>query len=260
VSAEQEPLLIRLYGDSLSLPRHSDGIRFFDTYIELLVLGLQISGLPRRVSVLNRAAGAATITSLHVGFLRDQECLGRDAGGITIIQCGIVDCAPRPISPGVKSAIGRLPGPFRLPVVRLLHYARPTMLRAGLQWRYTELDDFRTQLDQWLLEAAGACERTYVINIAPTVPAIDRHSPGLSESIVAYNRCMAAAVTAATPGTTILVDANAAISATGSVLDYVSADGHHITPAGHRLYADLLLQHEMRRLDDQIKTDARHLA
>lgn len=239
--------VILVYGDSLSLPRSRDEVHCLDTYPELLRRALEASARDLRVGVLNRSLGGATIDSLYAHFVRDSAYLGAGAAHILVIQCGIVDCAPRPVSPGVKAGIGRLPTPLRWAIARLLHYARPLLLKSGLSWRNTEGPQFAEVLEQWIARATKSAERIYVVNIAPPTPSLDRHSPGLASSIDAYNAAIAKVVAAAQPDRVRLVDVHCAIISRPDGLSECinQADGHHITAAGHRLYAQLIAAHEL---------------
>lgn len=236
-------LLLRVYGDSLSLPRHSDGVLHGDVYPELIRDALEAAHPGLRVSVWNRSRGGASIGELHESYRQDSAYFDPSEPSILVIQCGIVDCAPRPVPSRVREKIGRLPTPLRWLVAKLLHFARPFLLRAGIHWRATESDDFETRLLAWIKAARASEARVYVVNIAPTVPTIDAHSPGLAGSIHAYNEAIRRAASA---GGATLIDVFGAIrlqpEGTGDLIN--QQDGHHISRQGHRLYADLLLAAE----------------
>lgn len=243
-------LLIRVYGDSLSLPRASGGIRHFETYPELLRDAIESSQPEIRVAVYNRSKGGILVTELYDQFVQDSAYFDPDGPGILVVQCGVVDCAPRPVPPATRARIARLPLPLRWLAIKFLHYARPFLLRAGLKWQATGIEAFQSVLTCWLRDAQARCVRVYVINIAPTVESIEAHSPGLRHSIESYNEAISAAVAAADPAVVALVDVHAAISRQPDpVSTYVNqADGHHITCRGHRLYADMIYSIEKERL------------
>jgi len=244
-------LLIRVYGDSLSLPRASGGIRYFETYPELLRDAIASPRPDLRVAVYNRSKGGVPVTELYEQFVQDSAYFAPDGQGMLVVQCGVVDCAPRPVPPATRARIARLPMPMRWLIARFLHYARPFLLRAGIKWQATGIDAFQSVLTRWLRAAQSQFARVYVINIAPTVESIEAHSPGLRHSIESYNDAISAAVAAANSAAISLVDVYAAISKQpGGVSRYVNpADGHHITHLGHRLYADMIYTSEKERLD-----------
>lgn len=236
-------LLLRVYGDSLSLPRPADGVFHGDVYPELIRDALEAAHPGLRVSVWNRSRGGASIGELHTSYRQDSAYFDLAEPSILVIQCGIVDCAPRPVPPGVREKIGRLPTLLRWLVAKCLHVARPFLLRAGIRWRATESDDFEHRLLAWIRDACSGKARVYVVNIAPTLPAIDAHSPGLADSIHAYNEAIRRAAGA---GGAVLIDVYGAIRSQpeGSGDHINRQDGHHITRRGHRLYADMLLAAE----------------
>jgi hypothetical protein len=243
-------LLFRVYGDSLSLPRAPDCIGHRDTYPELVLDGIRHRFPSLTLSLYNRSGGGMTIDALHERYLHDCSYFGDLARQVLLIQCGIVDCAPRPIPAVLRNLIGRLPGPIRAPITGFLHRARPHLLRAGLSWRLTAPSHFANVLTRWLAHAAGTFERVYVLTIAPTVPEIASHSPGLSDSIAMYNNLIREVSAAAAAGSVVLVDICSAISKAEAVALYVNAaDGHHITREGHALYSELILAHELVSLN-----------
>ena len=165
-------LLVCLYGDSLSLPRPSDGIRHFETYPELLRDALETIHFDCRVALYNRSKGGVPISDLYKQYVHDSPYFRNDSPAILLIQCGIVDCAPRPLQPAVRDTISRLPILLRWPITKVLHYARPFLLRAGFSWRATEIERFRIVLTRWLSEARTQFDHVYVFNVARTVETI----------------------------------------------------------------------------------------
>lgn len=249
MSQAEPSLLLRVYGDSLSMPRISEGIGYFDTYPELVRRAIALDNPALRVAVFNRSKGGVPIEELHALFTQDGAYLGKARADILIIQCGIVDCAPRPVPPRVKAGIGKLPTPLRWLAAKFLHYARPYLLRAGFKWRETGVEQFEAVLDYWLDKAADAVCRIYVLNIAPTTPAMEKHSPGLSAGIESFNGAIARAI-ALHPLAT-LVDVHGAMQRPGEgESPYISGtDGHHITRQGHRLYADMICALERQQVE-----------
>lgn len=242
-------LVVRVYGDSLSLPRVQDGIGHRDTYPELVVDGIRHCFPGLSVSLYNRSGGGMTINALYERYLHDCSYFGNSSGQVLIVQCGIVDCAPRPIPAAIRNLISKLPSPIRATVIGFLHRARPHLLKAGLSWRLTTPKHFARLLSRWLSHAADTFERVYVVNIAPTVPTVAAHSPGLADSITVYNELIRESIAACPLRSVVLVEINAAITEAERGTSYVNgADGHHITREGHKLYSHLILSHELARL------------
>jgi acyl-CoA thioesterase-1 len=236
-------LLIRVYGDSLSLPRFSDGVRYRQTFPELLRLALAADpdgGMP---DLYNRSKPAATAPQLLSEYERDSTYFGPEDDQILIVQCGVCDCAPRPVPRWLRPWIGRLPVVLRRTVIGFLHANRSRLLRAGFAWREVDPQLFRSAVRLMLEKAAGSARAVLVLNIAPTTAAMDAHSPGFARSIEEYNGILHAEVLALGCASVRLVDVHQAIVAErDGVTRYVNqVDGHHITPDGHLLYAHLLL-------------------
>jgi hypothetical protein len=233
------------------MPRATEGVAYGDTYPELIQTALR-SGEPHLpLALYNRSSGGITIDKLFDCYLSDSFYFGQTPQYL-IIQCGIVDCAPRPIPRIARNLLSMAPGPLRLVVARGLHHARPYLLRAGIKWHLTGPRRFRSILSRFLGHAVQQCERTFVYNIAPTLPELETHSPGLRESIAAYNLLIEETVRAVANASIKLIDVYSAICATGKEHSYVSIDGIHLTAAGHRLYAQRLLEAQQRAAHEQI--------
>jgi hypothetical protein len=105
---EKRRVLIRMYGDSLSMPRIRAGIPYTHSYGELFRSRLEefLPGI--RVDLYNRSVGGASIARLKETFEIDDTYFG-PGEDILIIQAGIVDCAPRSISGRARRLVGRCP-------------------------------------------------------------------------------------------------------------------------------------------------------
>jgi len=236
--------LIRVYGDSLGMPREAEGISCAATYPELVRDELERVHPEWRVSVFNRSRGGISIREQFEQFVVDTPYFGSDPNAILIVQCGIVDCAPRPLPPSVRERLARMPKPVIWLVAKVLHYLRPWLLCLGFRWRQTDEEQFRAVLEQWLSRAQRAVGRVYVITIAPTTDFTAAHSPGLRSSIEAYNRLIRDVVESAASTAVRLIDVHAAINGMGgNIAQFINErDGHHITESGHRLYARLIAE------------------
>jgi hypothetical protein len=238
-----DPFVVRVYGDSLSLPRVDEGVGAAATYAELFGRGLRQRHPGRDVVLYNRARGAGTVTTLVADYLRDAGYFGRPGADRLIVQCGICDCAPRPIPPALRAIVGRLPAFLRGRAVGFLHEQRPRLVRVGPVWRETRPSSFRRTYAYWLEQVVRDCVRVYAMNVAPVTDSLEAHSPGLRASIALYNRLIGEAVAAVGSKNLVLLDVHAAISARpGGIEACINAnDGHHLTAEGHRLYSDLAL-------------------
>ncbi|MHB8109780.1 MAG: SGNH/GDSL hydrolase family protein [Syntrophorhabdaceae bacterium] len=225
--------LIRIYGDSLAMPREFDGIPFYLTYPELVK-----RDCAKDTCLFNRSRGGATVKSLWYDYQQDQSYFSTK-GDLLIIQCGIVDCAPRPIPTGLSRFLMKMPKRVQGHVRDFLHKHRPQMLSAGFSFRHLMPDEFTHALFWWLAGAQRDFKKVCVINIAPTNEQTEKHSPGLSESISQYNRIIETEINKARWHNVRLIDVHSAISR--DIPKYINEkDGHHITVEGHELYARLI--------------------
>jgi hypothetical protein len=238
--------LVRVYGDSLSMPRQSEGVKYFQTYPELLLAAWKHQVPESEIALYNRSYSDANAVRLLETYRSDAFYFGRPGGDIAILQCGIVDCAPRPIPPKVRSIVSRLPASIRDRFASFIHNNRAAMLRSGLIWRVTPPRLFLKTLTATLNLAAPDFSRVYVINIAPTTPATEARSPGLSESIRNYNSLIEEVVHAVAARNIHIIDVHKLISSEPSHIESLISpvDGHHISAIAHRLYADAILANE----------------
>lgn len=237
--------VVRLYGDSLGLPRYQDGIHFSATYAELFCAWLRTEQGVKRVSLYNRSQGGATAPQLARLATEDNSYFGPAAPQLLILQCGICDCAPRPVPLGLRRLIGRLPGCLQRPVIRLLHRYRPWLQRHGCVWRHTDAEPFRRAVTAWIRESAEFARAVFVVNIAPPTQAGEAHSPGLVAGVNEYNKLLQASVASVGSDRVVLVDVHATLLASVGTLERCvnQADGHHLSMSGHELYFAMLKQH-----------------
>ncbi|MDP9202143.1 MAG: SGNH/GDSL hydrolase family protein [Gemmatimonadota bacterium] len=243
-------IIYRLYADSLAMPRADDGVGLHLTYPEQLRAQLHEKGVD--ATILNRARGGTTLGALGELFLADSGYFGTTTRGVAILQCGIVDCAPRPIPLWARRGLARLPGHIRAPIVKTLHRNRAQILRSGIQFRFTGPTQFRTRYAEIIGRASAECDHVYAISIAPTITGTEGHSPGLSESIRLYNSLIEHAVRVQPKPNITVIDVCDAITRSGRpTADFISpVDGHHLTAEGHRMYASLVSRAEVSRLAD----------
>lgn len=245
-SSNQRDVLIRLYGDSISMPRCTEGVSYLETYFELLNKRLTAAVPEIHFHLYNRSQGGATIDKLYESYLQDSSYFGVKGGEIAILQCGVCDCAPRPTPPWLYSLISRSPRWIKERAIQWFHDHRAWLQRHGFSWQFTRPETF-TRLYRSLLEkAAGEFTRVYVINIPPTNEAMERHSPGFSQFIVQYNKIIETLIQQLNLKNVMLVDVFSEVSK--SKRDHaeliVRADGHHPTVQGHQLYCDAIWEIE----------------
>lgn len=241
---EKKLSLIRVYGDSLSLPRIFEGVAFDATYPEQITRALETQ-MNRSFYLYNRSRFDANIKGVYSDFYRDSLNFGIPGGRILIIQCGVCDCAPRPIPPLVRRFIGKLPLRLKKSIVTFIHNNRSKIQRICF-WRTTSILDFESTYFKLLEEGNKSFQSVYVINIPPTNSNTEDQSPGFSASILAYNSAIFEVIKRLGASNIYLIDVFSKIKNSNNIDHFiVKADGHHITKAGHDLYAQLILEKEL---------------
>lgn len=243
-----ERFLIRVYGDSLSCPRISEGVAYSDTYPELVASAWRRVLTTTQVHLYNRSFSDATIQNIVKVYSSDSFYFGRPGGDVAILQCGVVDCAPRPIPGKLRALISRMPFGVKERIIRFLHNHRSFLLKSGLMWRVTPPDVFFEAMVRALKMMSPEFSRVYVINIAPTTAEIAIHSPGFPESITLYNSLIKNSIAAVAMTNITLIDIHSEISILpeGISRHISKLDGHHITNAGHRYFAKTIMEHERK--------------
>ncbi|MCX7829826.1 MAG: hypothetical protein N2445_02020 [Acidobacteria bacterium] len=241
-------LLIKVYGDSLSLPRPQDNIDFGEEYSFLLKLMLE-EKKGENIFLWNRSLGGARIIELYKNYERDKFYIGKS--GILIIQSGVVDCAPRPLPLFLRELLSVSPSFIKWRVSRFLHNNRARILRSGLGTRPTPPKKFKKTLSKWLESAIKTELLILIINIAPNTDAIERHSPGFRRSIELYNKIICETVSEVNCSKISLIDVNSKIKEVDKNIEFLinQKDGHHITKEGHRLYSEMLIKSIKEKID-----------
>ncbi|MBF0405899.1 MAG: hypothetical protein HQM10_00990 [Candidatus Riflebacteria bacterium] len=237
-------MIVHIFGDSLSLPRLSDGIPFHLTYPELFKGELSMKYPNLNLHLFNWSHGGANITSTLDEFLLRNDYFSQDAKNIFILQIGIVDCAPRPLPKLLRGFVGVLPDVLQKPIVRFIHNNRARIQKAGFVYHKTPPALFETVLNE-LMERIKKLDRIYVFNIAPTNKKTEKHSPGFTRSVMQYNEIIKSVIQRHSSPNIFLIDVFNNINNPSRISQYINKeDGHHITVEGHELYTKLLLENE----------------
>ncbi len=234
-----DDLILKVYGDSLSLPRPKDGIGFGKEYSYLLKKRVE-KELNKEVFCWNRSMGGARVDELFNHYERDKYYIGKE--GILIIQSGVVDCAPRPLPIFLREIVSLTPEFLKWRIVKFLHNNRAKILKAGLGTKPTSPKKYRLTMEKWIKSAIEIEKIIFVINIAPNTDEIEKHSPGFRKSIKLYNQILESVITEINSQKVILIDAYSAIKEKDKEVKFLinQKDGHHITKDGHLLYSELL--------------------
>jgi hypothetical protein len=238
--------IIRVYGDSLGMPRATRGISVEMTYAEIVRRWIADTSLYEHVHLYNRSQGGTFIEPLFKEFIMDSTYFGNAHPSILIIQCGVVDCAPRPIPLWLRNLIAKLPGRVVVRIKKFLHNNRAKMLNMGLSWRYTPPRSFYSNYVMWLKKAAQNFTRVYLCSILPPSEQIGCHSPGFLLNVIRYNELIKKAVRSVNAENIFLIDVFDRVKKDSAGIEkYVLAeDGHHLSVDGHKLYADMIIENE----------------
>jgi hypothetical protein len=227
---------IALYGDSLSLPRPgvvSNGQRYIMRLHDALEERLGVI-----TDVLDRGEGGGPISTLLARITHDKNYY-REPGFLTVLQSGIVDCAPRPVADSTRERIGKLPSFIRKRIIKYLHNNRTKIILKRFYVR-TEMRTFEKEYAA-SLEVLGKCyEHVYCVNVCPAPESFEKVSPGVSRQIESYNEVIRKLAGAAGAK---LVDVYSMIHSGGEIYDFITReDGHHITPLTHEWITNNVLE------------------
>jgi hypothetical protein len=199
---------VLILSDSLALPRSTpEQVAFEETWVELLRKNTSLT--VHQVSI-----GGATIDVLWQQF-GYHKLFNPD---IIIIQCGIVDCAPRSLTISEETLINsnkltRWLGRKILPRTK-------NVLRKYRSIKRTQIAKFNSYLEKF--NSTGA--KVFFIEIIDSGEKYDKIVPGISSSIKKYNGSIA------TIGKNLI--STASIS-----YDCLMDDMHHLNRQGHfKLY------------------------
>lgn len=232
-------MIVQYYSDSLGLARPGH-VELNNTYIYIFEKWLRDS-IGEDVHLINRARRAFTIDKLYEVFKEDEEYIHGEKD-VLIIHEGVCDCAPRPVSKGLRRIISMLPGFIKIRIISFLHKNRSTILRHGWRSYLVSKKEFERVLHQWLSEARMTFKRIYVLTIAPTNLEIETHSPGFSASINCYNNIIKQVVKDLNNDKIQIIDVYSFINSLKNIDDYIiKEDGHHITAKTHQLIAESLI-------------------
>jgi acyl-CoA thioesterase-1 len=173
-------------GDSLMNPRYPIGLRPEDTYsysLEMFWRKYYSTAYARTLLLPGRRLKEFS-GAFYDYFLPNE---GGAKVDVSVIHLGIIDCAPRVLSPMMYFVIERLPKFLQKRIQSFLHNNRPRLQKAGWSFRFTSPKEFEDYYSRILRSLATQSLRVYAITIVPGRESVYLHSPGLKESIILYN-------------------------------------------------------------------------
>lgn len=208
---------VLLLTDSLSLPREYPGgrVAWGDIYVNLLRKAFP------GIEFVHVGIGGATISEL----LRLQNYYALIEPDLVILQCGIVDCAPRALGELEQQIVKKL---------HLFRFIRPFtgFLRRHRGVTYTPPRCFEENL--LALKGKFPGVPFLAIGILPGCSEYESIVPGVSANIVKYNA--------------ILRKHADFIDNTNFPREGITPDHHHMNEAGHRVVYEKLLEKIARHL------------
>jgi lysophospholipase L1-like esterase len=210
------------------MPRDEDGevVRWEDTWPYRLQKRLRTKGLD--VEVINCASRARTADTLVGADFTEHVVYKRP--DLTVLQVGVVDCAPRLFSRNEQRLLRRLPGRLRAAVISHRSAKRRELIRkAPMRRVYTAPDAFRRHVASFASQARES-SMLVVVPILADFERMDEKSPGFSENVHRYNRFLEEAARAS---------GGQWVDSTLSAKHFCR-DGYHPNVLGHRLLADAI--------------------
>ncbi|MGK7390767.1 MAG: SGNH/GDSL hydrolase family protein [Candidatus Cyclobacteriaceae bacterium M2_1C_046] len=165
--------IILILTDSVALPRkfNNEQVNWEETYIYKLQKNLP------QYEVVSLSIGGASIVDI-LSQIKYYEILKAE---IVILQCGIVDAAPRAFGKIEMALLKKLKlMRFSKPLVNFLrryrqhHYVSPTLFTKSLKIIKTRLNT----------------AKFYAIGILPISKAYDKKAPGIKKSVEIYNNIL----------------------------------------------------------------------
>lgn len=196
---------ILLITDSLAFPRvEPEIVRYEDTYIALLK-----SEFPD-CDFIHIGRGGGTIVDLykHTNYFHTTI-----NPALVLMQCGIVDCAPRALAVIEQQIISRLPvlGPFVGRAVK----QNTKRLRRWRKMTYTPLPEFAEYVDRF----ESLYNNIYWIGILPAAAEYESAINGISANIDKYNE---------------ILRKRRFVSTNDFTVEDVMTDYHHLNRTGHQ--------------------------
>lgn len=179
-----KPLVVRVYGDSISMPRCSEGVMVEDTWPSLLEDHLREVGW-KSPRVLNRSLGGATVREIKSLFDRDAFYF-KSQPGVVVFRFGIVDCTPRPIPMWLRDIVSKNPLNLGQPIISFLHRHRAAMIKRKF-FQNTDADSFSKMYRQMVQAAVSNGNWCVCMGIGPVSPMMEDRSPGLLREMTRYN-------------------------------------------------------------------------
>lgn len=225
------------YGDSIALRRLDQNQDWSFTYPYLVQEEIQKNN---KVNLLIRNQGAYSSGDVKAtverdsGYFRVHNAPANHISNICVIQVGVVDCAPRPLTYGLYRLMKRIPL-VREYVAPVLHASRPSIQKL-YSYPAVPLKKFKKNICriEEVLTFSGFCPIWLTIPSPPD--SAEMRSPGFQKQTLIYSAAIRSAVRH-------YIDTGMEILQSAKSPDEIyTADGHHLTEAGHAVIASSLIK------------------
>ncbi len=232
-------LNLYIYSDSLAFRRTGQSQDLTFTY-PFILKELIEAKLGFRTNLLVRGGGGLNIKQIKEIVRRDTGYFGGDdqALNIAVLQFGIVDCAPRPITYVLLPLLGSMPvlGPKIL--AKLVEHRRGVQNLCS--YTVTSRHTFKKEYASIVYTCHSLQMRTLSVGLPLPPLSIEFRSPGFRRSASIYNELIRDVI----PESFCDIEQYMTESLRESLL---LSDGHHLTEEGHRFYAEKLFE-QLKRL------------
>lgn len=213
-----------IVGNSVSNPPH-DGS---PSYVQLLSDRLATAGVVETI-----IRGGETIAQIEPVAI---TALGRNPDYL-VLQVGINECAPRPLSVSERARLGRLrPAWLQRQIIRVIHRFRPQIIRARALNQVVPLADFVATVQRVVDRAAAAGTRVLILPITTVAAEAEGRTPFTNREARRYNDALRAFASA-----TVRVPSQVEVFGSDDALPIVaSPDTVHLSAAAHRTLASFI--------------------
>lgn len=219
-----------IYSDSLAFRRLEQPQDISYTY-PFVLKDLIETRLGIKTNLLLRGGGGADIKDIKTILIRDSGYFGGDHNtlNIAILQVGIVDCAPQPLTYLLAPILRNIPVVGPKVLAKMVKHRR----RLQLLCSYTVTPRRAFQREYAFI--VRTCHNAKIRPIAVGLPlpplAVEQRSPGFRRSASLYNQVIHDVI----PEGFCDIEQRLNESLRESLL---LADGHHLTVDGHLFYAE----------------------
>jgi len=223
--SERRQLL--MVGNSVSLAP-SDGVPAYPSLVKASLNGSW------RVEAIVRSG--ATVEEIEPEVT---AWLGTNPPEALVVQVGINDCAPRPLSRSQRRRLGELrPEWLRQRIIGTLHRWRPYIIRVRPLAQFTPLDRFGESVARIVAAARGIGAAVLVLPITRVTHVAERRTPYTNREVARFNGALHALV----QERVTCVDETTLLRGLTPMEFCAAPDTVHLSGRAHKCVADFIVQ------------------